>query len=267
MNQNPTAVNGAHVTTALNGAPVTVTLLGTGDAFASYGRSQSGYLIDAPGGRILMEAGPGLMQALKGRGVSTDSFDLLLISHLHGDHYGGLPFLILDYMWETRRKKALTIAGPPKLEERTWLLMRTMFPHFELDKVKHKLKFIVLEPGHSTKLGKFKVSAIRSPHTKPDISLSLRVDGGGKSVVFSGDSGWNDELVKFSDGADLFLCECTYYESVHLKFHLNYPQLAANRDKFNVRRMVLTHLGREVLSRREDEIALEMGYDGMKVEI
>jgi ribonuclease BN (tRNA processing enzyme) len=169
-------------------------------------------------------------------------------------------------MWETRRKKTLTIAGPARLEERTWSLMRTMFPHFELDKVQHKLKFVVLEPGQSKRLGKFKVSAIRSPHTKPDISLSLRVDGGGKSIVFSGDSGWNDELVEFSDGADLFLCECTYFESAHLKFHLNYPLLAANRDKFKVRRMVLTHLGREVLS-REDEIALEMGYDGMKIKI
>ena len=86
------------------------------------------------------------MQALKSGGIATDSFDLLLISHLHGDHFGGLPFLILDYMWETRRKRALTIAGPAKLEERTWSLMRTMFPHFELDKIKHKLKFVVLEP-------------------------------------------------------------------------------------------------------------------------
>ena len=252
--------------TASNGAPVTVTLLGTGDAFASFGRCQAGYLIDAPGGRILMEAGPGLMPALKSHGVAPDSFDLLLISHLHGDHFGGLPFLILDYIWETPRKKVLTIAGPARLEQRTWLLMRTMYPHFELDKVKHKLKFVVLEPGSSTRLGKFKVSAIRSPHTKPEISLSLRIDGGGKSIVFSGDSGWNDELVELSAGADLFLCECTYYESAHLKFHLNYPLLAANRDKFKVRRMVLTHLGREVLS-REDEIDLEMGYDGMKIEI
>ena len=252
--------------TASNGAPVTVTLLGTGDAFASFGRSQSGYLIDAPGGRILMEAGPGLLPALKSNGIAPDSFDLLLISHLHGDHFGGLPFLILDYMWETPRKKMLTIAGPPKLEERTWLLMRTMFPHFELDKIKRKLKFVVLEPGSSTRLGKFKVRAIRSPHTKPDISLSLRIDGGGKSIVFSGDSGWNDGLVELSAGADLFLCECTYYESTQLKFHLNYPLLAANRDKFKVRRMVLTHLGREVLN-RADEIAIEMGYDGMKIEI
>ena len=84
--------------------------------------------------------------------------------------------------------------------------------------------------------------------------------------MFSGDSGWNDELVEFSAGADLFLCECTYFESAHLSFHLNYPLLAANRDKFKVRRMVLTHLGREVLS-REDEIALEMGYDGMKIKL
>ena len=77
--------------TASNGAPLTVTLLGTGDAFASFGRSQSGYLIDAPGGRILMEAGPGLMPALKSNGIAPDSFDLLLTKPL-GEvaHEGGL---------------------------------------------------------------------------------------------------------------------------------------------------------------------------------
>jgi ribonuclease BN (tRNA processing enzyme) len=252
--------------TASNGAPVTVTLLGTGDAFASYGRSQAGYLLNAPAGRVLIEAGPGLLPALKNNRIPTDSFDLLLISHLHGDHYAGLPFLILEYLWEKRRKNVLTVAGPPKLEERTWRLMRLMFPRFVLEEVKHKFKFVVLEPGCSTRLGKFQVRAIRSPHTKPDVSLSLRVDGGGKSIVFSGDSGWNDDLVTLSDGADLFLCECTYFESAQLTFHMNYPLLAANRDKFKVGRMVLTHLGREVLS-RENEIDIEMGFDGMKIEI
>ena len=260
MNLKRTASNGA------NGAPVTVTLLGTGDAFASYGRSQAGYLIDAPTGIVLMEAGPGLLPALKNNRIATDSFDLLLISHLHGDHLAGLPFLILEYMWEKRREKVLTVAGPPKLEERIWRLMRLMFPRFALEEVRHKFKFVVLEPGRSTRLGKFQVRAIRSPHTKPDVSLSFRVDSGGKSIVFSGDSGWNDELVELCDGADLFLCECTYFESAQLTFHMNYPQLAANRDKFKVRRMILTHLGREVLS-RENEIGIEMGFDGMKIEI
>jgi ribonuclease BN (tRNA processing enzyme) len=139
-----------------------------------------------------------------------------------------------------------------------------MFPHFELDKIKHKLKFVVLEPGSSTRLGKFKVSAIRSPHTKPDISLSLRVDGAGKSIVFSGDSGWNDELVEFSAGADLFLCECTYFESNHLDFHLNYPTIERNRNRFTAERMILTHLGREVLERAGD-VGIEMADDLMQI--
>lgn len=250
----------------LNGGPASVTVLGTGDAFASYGRSQSGYIVDADGTRILLEAGPELVGALKRHGLATNSLDLILISHLHGDHFAGLPFLILDYMWEHPLKKRLTIAGPRQLEERTWRLMRTMFPHFELERIQHKLKFVVLEPGTTTRLGKFRVTAIRSPHTKPEISLSLRIEGAGKTIVFSGDTGWNDALVELSAGADLFLCECTYFESSQLTFHLNYPLIAANRDKFHVRRMVLTHLGREVLS-RENEIAIEMAFDGMKIEL
>jgi ribonuclease BN (tRNA processing enzyme) len=252
---------------ASNGAPVTVTLLGTGDAFSSCGRAQAGYLIDTPGaGGVLLEAGPAVLTSLKQHGRTSNDFDYVIISHLHGDHFGGLPFLLLEYMFETRRTKMLTIAGPPHLQERTIRMMSTMFAHYAIDKIRPKLKFIVLEPGSTTRMGKFRVRAIRSPHTKPDISLSVRIDGPGKSVVFSGDTGWNDELVKLSDGADLFICECTYYESSQLDFHLNYPLLAANRDKFHVGRMVLTHLGREVLN-RENEIAIEMGFDGMKLEI
>ena len=52
----------------------------------------------------------------------------ILISHLHGDHFGGLPFLMLEYMWESPRKRMLTIAGPRHLEQRTRALFRTMYP-------------------------------------------------------------------------------------------------------------------------------------------
>ncbi|MGH7814218.1 MAG: MBL fold metallo-hydrolase [Candidatus Binataceae bacterium] len=249
-----------------NSAPATVTLLGTGDAFSSGGRSQSGYVIDAGGARVMLEAGCDVVGALKRNGIATNSLDLLIVSHLHGDHFTGLAFLILDYLWENPLKNPLTIAGPRKLEERTWRLMRTLYPGFDLAKIRRRLKFAVLEPGTARRFGKARVIAIRSPHTKPDISLSLRIEIGGKAIVFSGDTGWNDALANLAAGADLFLCECTYFESGHLKFHLNYPQLAANRDRFDVRRMVLTHLGREVLNRK-DEVAIEMGFDGEKIEL
>jgi len=251
-----------------SGAPLHVTVLGTGDAFASRGRFQSGYMVEANGYRILMEAGPTAICAMKRLNFAPADIDLILISHLHGDHFAGLPFLLLDYVWEKPRRTNLTIAGPKRLEERTWRLFRTMFPRPSgaVEKIARKLKFVVIEPGCDVKFGKARVSAIRTPHMKQDVSLALKVALDGKTMVFSGDSGWTEDLVAFSAGADLFLCECTYFDSAQLDFHMNYPQLAANRGRFDVGRFVLTHIGREVLD-REGEVQLEMAFDGMKIRV
>ena len=89
-----------------------VTVLGAGDAFASGGRFQAGYVIEAGGAHILMEAGPTLLPGLKRAGIDPVDIDCILISHLHGDHFAGLPFLMLQYMWESPRRRILTIAGP-----------------------------------------------------------------------------------------------------------------------------------------------------------
>jgi ribonuclease BN (tRNA processing enzyme) len=249
-----------------NRKPVSLTILGTGDAFASGGRAQAGYLLEAAGKRILFEAGPGLLVEMKRHGIEADSLDAVIISHLHGDHFGGLPFLFLEYLWERPRRRPLLVAGPKSLEQRTWILMRAMFSRFDLKRIKDKVKWIVLEPGKNMKIAGARLSTIRSPHTKPDISLSVKLEIGGRTFVFSGDSGWNEELVKFTAGADLLLCECTYFESEHLRFHMNYPELKRNRSRFNVGRMILTHLGRETIN-HTSEVEIEMGFDGMKLEI
>lgn len=245
---------------------VTVDVLGTGDAFASRGRFQAGYIIEAGGFKILMEAGPTVLAAMKRLGHDPADLDVVLISHLHGDHFAGLGFLILDYLWDTQLKRNLTVAGPRLLKERTWALYRTMFPGSDTRRVERRLKFVVLSPGSTTRLGAARVGAIRTPHTKPDISLALKVAVGGKTIVFSGDTGWTDELVPFAAGADLFLCECTYFDSTHLDFHLNYPLLERNRDRFEVGRMVLTHVGREVLERGA-EVKFEIACDGMRIRV
>jgi ribonuclease BN (tRNA processing enzyme) len=257
-----TAANGRRS----KGKYATLTLLGTGDAFASGGRAQAGYLLEAEGKRILLEAGPGILRELKHQGIDADSLDAIVISHLHGDHFCGLPFLFLEYMWERPRRHPVIIAGPKNLEKRTWILMRAMFSHFNLKKLRTKVKWVELQPGKTTKLAGLKVSTIRSPHTRPDISLSVKIEAAGKTFVFSGDSGWNDELVDFSAGANLLLCECTYFESDHLRFHMNYPELKRNRNRFDVKRMILTHLGRETINHTRD-IEIEMGFDGMKLDL
>lgn len=266
LGANFMAETSTHASNGSIGHPVTVTMLGTGDAFASGGRAQAGYLIEYGGKRILLEAGPGIMPELKRHHIPAESLDLIIISHLHGDHFAGMPFLFLEYMWESPRKRPIIVAGPKNLEQRTVSLMHTMFSRFDLDGVQKKIKWVVLEPEKSARLAGVKVSTIRSPHTKPDISLSVKLTVDGKNIVFSGDSGWNDELVDFSAGADLLICECTYYESDHLRFHMNYPELRRNRARFKVGRMLLTHIGREVLN-HASEAEIELASDGMKFDV
>jgi ribonuclease BN (tRNA processing enzyme) len=248
-------------------APVHLTFLGTGDAFASHGRFQSGYLIEADHSQILMEAGPTVLCAMKRMGVAPAELDLVLISHLHGDHFGGLPFLILEYLWESPRRKPLKIAGPPHLEERTWRLFNTMFPFSsgDLERVRRNLEFVELGPSQKVRVGRVEVETLRVPHMKRDLCLALKVTVAGKTIAFTGDTGWVDELISFSAGADLLLCECTYFENP-LPVHLSYPLLQSKRRQFDVKRMMLTHLGREVLD-RSSEISIEVAADGMKVEV
>jgi ribonuclease BN (tRNA processing enzyme) len=248
-------------------APVNLTFLGTGDAFASQGRFQSGYLIEADGCHILMEAGPTVLCAMKRMGVAPADIDIILISHLHGDHFGGLPFLLLEYLWESPRRKPLKIAGPARLEERTWLLFNTMFPFSsgDVERVKRNLEFVKLDPAHKARFGKVEVDSLRVPHMKRDLCLAFKIAISGKTIAYSGDTGWVDDLVSFTAGADLFLCECTYFDNP-LGVHLSYPLLESKRRSFDVKRMMLTHIGREVLE-RSPQLNMELAADGMRVEV
>jgi ribonuclease BN (tRNA processing enzyme) len=246
---------------------VSVTVLGAGDAFASKGRFQAGYVVDAGGLRILMDAGPTLLPSMKRIGLNPADLDVVLISHLHGDHFCGLPFLILEYLYESPRQRPLTLAGPPGLEERTWALFRAMYPESNTEELARHLEFVVLDPARTQRVaGALKVESIKTPHTIKDLSLAFRIDVGGKAIVFSGDTGWTDDLIPLSARTDLFLCECTYFNQPSLDFHISYVHFMTQRHRFSARRLVLTHIGREVLD-REHEIKLEMANDGTVIEV
>jgi len=86
------------------------------------------------------------------------------------------------------------------------------------------------------------------PHQEHEPSLGLKIRTDGKTVMYSGDSGWTEEFVRRTADVDLFLCECCYWET-QVDFHINYPQFEQNRARIGARRVVLSHLGREVLEK------------------
>jgi ribonuclease BN (tRNA processing enzyme) len=105
-----------------------LTILGSGDAFSGGGRLPSCYLVETGEAVFLLDCGPSILPALKRMGRSTNDFDVIVLSHLHGDHIGGLPFLLIDAIYPAQRKTPLTLVGPPGLEARFRLACEVFYP-------------------------------------------------------------------------------------------------------------------------------------------
>src|SRR5512145_470955 len=102
-------------------------ILGCGDAFGSGGRNQSGYLVEATDRLFLLDCGPTTLLAMKRAGFDPRRLDAIILSHLHGDHFGGIPFFFIEYLYQKPRDNSLTIAGPPGTDERVRQLSQVMY--------------------------------------------------------------------------------------------------------------------------------------------
>src|SRR5262245_1986866 len=158
---------------------VSVTFLGSGDAFCSAGRSQAAYLVQAGGATVLLDCGATTLAALKRAGCRSEAIDTIFLSHLHGDHFAGLPFLFLEYVYREPRRRPLRIAGPPGTEARVADLFRAMYPDSAAQALPYPVHFLELQPGTPADARSVRVAPFRVPHTDNDISLGLRLEIGG----------------------------------------------------------------------------------------
>ncbi len=102
--------------------------LGSGDAFGSGGRFNTCFHVRDRLGAFLIDCGASSIIAIRKFGIDPNAIRAVLITHLHGDHFGGLPFFILDAQLVSRRTAPLTIAGPPGLRVRLAAAMEAFFP-------------------------------------------------------------------------------------------------------------------------------------------
>jgi ribonuclease BN (tRNA processing enzyme) len=242
-----------------------VTILGAGDAFCSGGRRQSGYFVEVGNTQFLLDCGATTLLGLKTLGIAAERIEFVAISHLHGDHFGGLPFLFLEYIYEKHRTRPLVIAGPPGTEERVRSLHRVMYRELSERAPCFPLQFCELAPGKAGTVCGVELFPFRVPHQEKDVSLGYRVTAHGKALLYSGDCGWNEDLVRYSQNTDLFICECCYFHT-QASFHISYPKIAQESRRLGCKRLLLSHIGREVLERMS-EVTIECAYDGLVVEV
>jgi ribonuclease BN (tRNA processing enzyme) len=246
-------------------AGVTVRFVGCGDSFGSGGRFQTCILVDGPASRFAIDFGASSLIALAQQGIEPNSIDAILLTHLHGDHCGGVPFLLIDAMLASRRARPLIVAGPPELERRMGEIREALFPGSGAMSPKFPLHWIEMTPGQPHAVLDLVVTPQPARHTRETNPSALRVEVGGTVVAYTGDTEWTAEVARIAPRADLLIAECYFYDKP-VPWHLNYPTIAAHPDRFGARRLVLTHMSREMLA-HADAVPEECAHDGLVIRL
>jgi ribonuclease BN (tRNA processing enzyme) len=242
---------------------VRLRFLGSGDAFGSGGRFQTCFHVETGDLRFLIDCGASVMIAMKRGGIVPNLVDVILVTHLHGDHFGGVPFFLIDARHVSRRDRPLTIAGPPGIERRLADTMEALFPGSHAKPYDFPVRYVELRPRRRDEIESLAVTPFTVVHPSGAPSYALRVESGGKTLAYSGDTEWTEELVDAAREADLFICECFAYDE-KVPYHIDYETLLANRDRLECRTLVLTHMGETMLSRL-DSIDIECAEDGKTI--
>jgi ribonuclease BN (tRNA processing enzyme) len=242
---------------------VSVTVVGCGDSFGSGGRFNTCFLVDAPGFRFCIDFGASSLIALQRLGIPHNSIDAVLLTHLHGDHCGGIPFLLVDAMLAAKRTRPLTIAGPRETSARMPLIAAALMPGMHVMQPKFPLAYRDLEVLTPHTLGPLSVTTFPAVHTRETNPTSLRVEVAGKTIAYTGDSEWTQHMPRLAEGADLLIAECYFYAK-SVRFHLNYPDILAHRGAMAAKRLLLTHFSGEMLANL-DRVAEPCAHDGLVV--
>jgi ribonuclease BN (tRNA processing enzyme) len=246
-------------------ARVAIRVLGCGDAFGSGGRLQTSFFVTAGPDRFLIDCGATALVAMRRFGVDPATIDRVFLSHLHGDHFGGLPFLLLEAQHVSRRRQPLTIIGPSGLRERLFATQEALFPGSGRTAWRFPLEFDELEPGRTLTSGGVAVTAYPVEHPSGAAAFALRFACNGRQFAYSGDTEWTDQLIDLAEGSDLLILEC-YAVTRKGRYHLDLETLNRRRRDLRAERLLLTHMSQAMLEQL-DGIDWETAEDGLLLEL
>jgi ribonuclease BN (tRNA processing enzyme) len=244
-----------------------LTVVGSGDAFGSGGRFNTCFWLETAKGTLTVDFGASALPALKALQLDLNRIDGIVLSHLHGDHFGGLPFLLLDAQFLSRRERPLAIAGPPGTRERLDAALEVFFPKSSRNKWRFPWSVQEIAVGVKTEVLGYEVLTVEVIHQSGAPSTAVRISDGEKTFAYSGDTEWTDALLPIAANADLFMCECYGYEGAmtgHLSWEMLKPKIPALRAK----RLMITHMGPAALAKRGElkKAGALIADDGLQLE-
>ena len=242
-----------------------IRFLGSGDAFGSGGRLQTCILLETPAGGVLVDCGASALIAMRRFAVEPNTIDTILLSHLHGDHFGGIPFFILDAQLVSKRIRPLVIAGPAGTKERIHRAMEVLFPGSSTVPRGFKVEIVELEPERPRDVGPITVTPYLVEHASGAPALALRMACAGKTVTYTGDTAWTDALIPAARGSDLLIAEAYFYDK-RVPFHLDLQTLLSHLPELRTERLVITHMSADMLGRL-DALPCEWAEDGRLLEL
>ena len=258
-----------------------LTIVGCGDAFGSGGRFNTCFFLETAKGTLLVDFGASSLVALKAHRLDPDRIDAIVLSHLHGDHFGALPFLLLDAQFLARRERPLLIAGPPGTRARIDQLLEVFFPKSTTNKWRFSWDVMEIEVGRPTDVLGHSVITTEVLHYSGAPSTAIVLSDGVKRFAYSGDTQWVDALLSVADGADLFIGHRARMRKVEARAlgidqrsflrHVRAEHLAQRRvlPSLRARRIMLTHMNPVMLAHLDEVRAAGVlpAEDGAVIEI
>lgn len=217
-----------------------VSFLGSANAFASEGRLWSSFIVD---GKYQFDAPPTMLPQLKNLGIPLEDIEVIFITHFHGDHFVGLPFLLLEYVYMTQRTTDLTIVGPPGCKEMLEDFATRVYPNIIKDAGYQRI-YVDAKPGEEQRAGSLTFTSEPMNHVKKDglHAMGYRVKIGDKILSYTGDTMFCEEAVRLGDGADVYVVDCTYPEGCGPE-HMGLDDIKVIRERITPdTKLVLTHM-------------------------
>lgn len=244
-----------------------LTFVGSGDALGSGVRNQTCLHIRSKEATFLIDCGPSSLIALKQMDFSLDELDGALMTHAHGDHFGGLPFILLEQITRGRRRP-FWIMAPQHLLDHLKTFQELCYPGL-FQVAQFEIRYLPIEdeprpiPGTSIMVYPFAMDHMRSRLCQ-GYQVHLAEE---KIIAYSGDTAWGEHVINLARDTDLFICECSYFEPAPPVIkHLSYRELYEHRDLLKTRRLVLTHMGEEMLA-RASEVIFDTAFDGLVIDL